>query len=114
MNASVPPNGRSEPAVLAPTTMFCPFTSPWTRDLPWRYARPLATSAAYARIAHSSSRPPLLSATSAIEPPGGEAHHGAGRAAAERADACPARGGGGGRGGAGGEGVAGGVWRWWR
>uniref|UniRef100_A0A8R7PU53 Uncharacterized protein n=1 Tax=Triticum urartu TaxID=4572 RepID=A0A8R7PU53_TRIUA len=83
MNAGVPPTGLSEePTALAhpksaifarpsaPTTTFLAFTSPWTRDLPWRYARPLATSAAYARTARSSSRPPLLAATSATEPPG--------------------------------------------
>ncbi|PNT72661.1 hypothetical protein BRADI_2g47491v3 [Brachypodium distachyon] len=82
MKAGVPPMGRSESTVLAhpksasfarpsaPTTTFLPLRSPWTSDIPWRYASPLATSAAYARMAHSSSRPPLLSATSATEPPG--------------------------------------------
>nr|ACN28579.1 unknown [Zea mays] len=85
MNAGVPPTGRpgsAPPAAAlaqpksasmarpsAPTTTFRALTSPCTTERPWRYARPRATSAAYAATARSS-RPLLLAATSASEPPG--------------------------------------------
>ncbi|BAS73879.1 Os01g0699450, partial [Oryza sativa Japonica Group] len=82
MNAGVPPIGPAESMTLAhpksvslarpslPITTFLALTSPCTSEFPWRYASPLATSAAYARMAGSGRQPPFLAASSASDPPG--------------------------------------------